>query len=287
MGLVQFNKDTEWVGIPAISELRQKQIQSMICNWEQDMRLSMGVVNNTVYYMLLDALGAVKQHPAYKHKVKQAFKNVEKEYAQYENTLRLGIDGDFFNINEAVKGMFKDGTTRADFFDWWQGLGGAGYTKIKVQANVIRNKLTLSMQRRGFSNPELLSFLVLARFGFDYALNFYDTMLSVLLDAAPEINRKLLNQGYEVFSLQKVAQAYSKAVQLLPESTTLPLEESEQRNLEFSIEEFAVKMGNISWISECLIQSGKDFKELFTKDGYKKYMTRVRGWRDNLQSEAI
>ena len=261
-------------------EKRRMEIMEALHARSSMVKLNLGVLNNTTYYYLLDALNQAETLPEYKHNIKKNFNLVKEAYDRYENKLKHG-EGitvgynvnkakwfytpgmKFFDVKYVKKDEFVDGITNEQYFEYWQSLG-VGYKKIKRQADAYRNKVIKILHSHGEVNAEAYSWIYLAKAMMHLCGVIFDDIISESFKDIPEIDKNTIRRMFKGFSLEDVEAAYSKAIKTLQSSKEIKIvfTQEEDEEIGFVLQKLEQKMTSEDFLCSTAKCSLRDYREL-------------------------
>lgn len=247
-------------------------------------KLSLGIAVNTTFYMMLNALDALKKHPNYKHKVKADFNRALKAYKDYERALRTGSTRfpRFFNVADfSSTSPFKADMTNGEYFDLWQGLGGSGYDLCKNEINVLKHKYYLILERRGDKYPDAGAYALAVVAAFRNAKHIYEATLQSVHKAIPEISMECL-EGYifKPFDVRYIAKAWEVAVwNMYGNAEEWQISDFEDKNLTMALAALEQKWASPDFMMKAESDTIRDYNELV--GGKRKANVLIKELNDN------
>lgn len=228
-------------------------------------KIHCGVANNCCYVLMGNAFDLLKQHPRYKEKTKLAFKQVAKDWEEYERALLYAEFNRMFHVADMAESVRKKygELTDKEYFEYWQGLGGAGYVKTQDQINVLRHKYRLALSSLNVPHEEILSYLLMT----DACLRAADKVYQNIIDEAKELSGVPLNVIQKVFSrfrLTKVTECFEKAMMRLdPMIFEYDIDDFLSTNIDMALAQLEEKWQDTDYIMESAKTATKDFVEIF------------------------
>lgn len=241
-------------------------------------KTAVGAPNNAAWLVCLDAHDKIKQHPAYKHEVKNAYKAAFDEFKAYERRLLHAEKNRLFRLSDLSKerrAMFGDISDR-DYYDMWAGAGFSAYDQTHDIITSLWNKYRLSLIQHGVGNADLLAWPMAALCCLELAVKFYRAGIEGA-EIEWKLPQRILTTIFGQLSLQPVAVAWRRALTMTnPAVMDYDLEEIEERNITLGIQQLEERWSSSDVIIGSTYLSVKEWRENFaSKAKHKAAMRRI------------
>lgn len=246
-------------------------------------KLVCGVGNSTAHLVMLNAHAEVKKHPAYKQKVKKAYKEAIAEMDAYRRGLMHPTGVRFFHLAdlpEQSRKKFAANATDAEYFAFWEASGAQAYERTKPFITSLRNKYRVSLVRHNTPHADILAYAMTAAAALNGAQDLYKRALDDCLYYG--LNKEFLEYLFKPFSLERVCKAWERALFLTePHTDTYDLDEVEERNIAMGLNQLRDEWINPNHLYGSTIANIEDYGEIFASKGQQK--KSIRNMKELLQ----
>lgn len=242
------------------------------------MKLSCGVGNNAAWLVCLEANDHLKRCSLYRRSTKggyrigSGFKKALKMYKAYERNLIYTSESRLFHVADmpaATRKIYGDITDR-DYYDMWSSIGCRVYSDTKPYITSLWNKYRKILEAHGNKEPEAVAWAFTALACLKLACNIYDATLKSCAEET-NISKKLLSKIFSQLSLREIAKVWESATdELAPEFVGKQLDEIEEKNLNFGLEQLLEAWTDPHSIFSATKTNIADFSEVFRTDGEMK-----------------
>jgi len=244
-------------------------------------KLMTSVGNNVAYFVMLDAYDHAKRHYRFFQSVKGGgrvswhFKKAVEAYKDYESRLLRATENRMFHVDDIAderRRMFGN-ISDEQYMEFWKGVGGVAYQRVKPFITSLQNKYRLPLSRRGIRDAERTAWVLTASAVLDIA----GVILEYTYKDCDEMNipRAVANAVFGQFSLKKVLDMWETAVYMMePSLETMELDPIENRNIEIGIEQLLEKLVSPDIIYSSALGSIEDYDEIFATKGFQKKVIR-------------
>lgn len=232
-----------------------------------------GIANNCAYLCVLDAMDELTAHPRYKHKLKKRFTDIIEMLKMYEMRLRAGQLFQVKDVIEEQKSNLKESLTNADYFSYWQGLGGAAYILTTDQRNVFLYKAAKAFRAHGVEYADLYAKLLLASKMLYIACDCYKQCIQqALKDYA--IHEKWSDECFKPLNLNAIFQKFYETATELMTPDMVVFDGVEDKNIMLASKQLYDKFQSNDFLNDCVINCVKDFDEVFRSKRAKNKIIR-------------
>lgn len=249
-------------------------------------KLICGVANNAAALIMLDANDKMKEHPNYRQRVKMLYKHALDKRKELERNLLYTRMNRFFHLEDMtdetrkIYGKISD----AEYFEFWQGMGGRAYTDTRPMVTSLWNKYRLSLIKHNIKYPEIFAWSMVAMAALELACKMYESSVrSVANDHKLPVDA--LNQVFGGFNLRPVADLWRKALEATdPKTNDYELDEMESRNIQFGLIQLEEAWSDPNGIFDMAAGATEDFEEVFrTKGEWKKALRTIKESKQRLE----
>lgn len=264
-----------------------EQMARQMANAASSVKLVTGVANNAAVLVMLYAHDKIKQHPRYKHKVKQAFRQALKTREDYERQLLHTQTNRFFHVDDMIpssRKVYGADFTDQQYFEFWQSLGGPIYNKSWPFITSLWNKYRLSLINHHIEHPELLAWPMVAMSCLELARKLYQRVLDEAIEEY-KFSRRLVERTFKDFDIDPVVKAWHKALSLL-ENTSYQLEPTEDKNIEMGLLQILDIWANPENFYDSTMEVIPAYDDIFrTKGEMKKALRNISEVREAVVEE--
>lgn len=242
----------------------EKQERGQLCG--AYFKTIMCACNSSAHFVMNHAHDLVKHHPAYKGKVKYAFKLANEAMVRYRRGLIASTSPRFFHIEDFpphVRQRFAPNATDTDYYDYWEAIGAQGYEKAKPFIFSMQNKYKKSLDAHKVNNADVVAWLFTAMAVLSTAVNIYESAVRKSIGAFG-LSRKLVEANFYKFSLKGVCDAWSKALHTINLVERYQLDEVEDRDIEQGLIQLAQIWINPDVVFGAAAEATADFPEIFS-----------------------
>lgn len=241
-------------------------------------KLVCGVGNNAAWAVCMEAMDHVKQHPRYRHTVKQRFWEAMEAFKRYESALIYPGQGvRFFDINDmppAVRKKYGADISDRDYYELWAGVGCAAYKETRLMVTSLQNKFRLSLLKHGVAQPDIVGWAMAAETCLALATVMYGGVMADIEGQMPGYVMTL-RDIFSPFSLEHIHSLWQRAlIALCPEADGYALEDGERRNIELGVEQLQEAWDNVDCIYESTAKAVTQFDDIFRTPGEMKKALR-------------
>lgn len=245
----------------------------------------LGVCNNATFLYVVEALEALQGHPRYKGRVRHLFENARKEFKRYEGNLLYADKNRFFHVDdmpEHVRKMYGEDFTDRDFFEYWQGLGGAAYMKTRTLITRLANVYKNSFVRNRIEQPEIMASALAA----DSLFGVCESLFKYSVKEASHqfgLPHDWCLKVFRPFSLKQVSETWRFALLTLEPSIAEKLTtDLEEKNIEHGILDLVDAWSDPTILYDSMSNATDDFAELFRN---KKEFRNVKAENNTVKHE--
>lgn len=236
----------------------------------------MGVANNVAQVAMMNSRDDLVQHPAYRHRVKQAFNEAFRSFDEYEKRLLNPSGVRYFHVDDMppeTRKRYGEITDR-EYYEYWQNVGWSVYSKHRTFITALDNKFKLSLQKHGVPHAELLCRAMTTEQLLNIACQRYVGVTKVV-HKETGLPQDKLDFIFGCFSLKGVHQRWAKALTMIVPN--FPLDAIEEKNIRDSIEQLYNIISDIPEMYDGIEKSTEDYEEVFrTKGEWKKQLRQIR-----------
>ncbi len=265
------------------TQLSESQYNEMALAFTQAAALvktTVGVGNNAAWMACLDAFDHIRQHPAYRHKVKAAYKKAFEALKAYERDLVCASSFRFFHVDDMspeVRKVYGDITDR-EYYDFWAAFGHTAYADNYPFYSCLVNKLRLAYLHNNVPYADILAWSKAARWCLGMAGNIYQSAIRRCAEAEEWRHIGVTHKGWEKvfasFDISHVAHLWDNAHQLLAGHIRVHLSEAERRNIEMGYQQLMEKWLDEETLFGSRIKTCDDYAEVFRTNGERKKAQR-------------
>jgi hypothetical protein len=235
-----------------------------------------GVSNNATWLLVRYAHDQAKKSRRYNGKVKKLFKQALEEFHHYEHNLIYARENRMFHLDDlepSVRRKYGDITDR-EYYDFWASTGSQAYQQSKPLITSLWNKYRVSLVKHDVKDAEHVAWVMTAQAAIDLSLAMYESAMKEC-ETGMNLHRKLLDGIFGQFSLKTVSKDWMRALMLLaPETNNYQLDSTEERNIEFGLEQLME-----AWLNPELLYSSAsgavdEYDEIFATKGFVKKVQR-------------
>lgn len=243
-------------------------------------KMCMGIYINASMYMAMNANDSIKKHPLYKHKVKAAFRRIETVFKDFENTLRYGTVNSvelFKREHLANSDVFKEGFTNGEYYEFWQALGGAGYTLSIKEIENVRKAYYDILVATETPYPEICKDLLTTIALLTNTKDIFNESIEQVKKSITRLDNDDIDYLYGILDISKWLNAWKYAVALVFDFDSLKISDHDYKQLCKALSAIKVKWTNLKWIEKVEKQTMKDYQNFFrSEDIYKSIKTEIK-----------
>lgn len=237
-----------------------------------------GVGNNAAWAVCLEAMDHLKQHPRFRHTVKQRFKEAMEAFKQYESALIYpGRGVRYFDIDDmppSVRKKYGGDISDRDYYELWAGVGCAAYKQTRPMVTSLQNKFRLSLQKHGVAQPDIIGWAMAAETCLALATVMYGGVMADIEEQMPTYITTL-RTIFSPFSIEHIHSLWQRAlIAICPEADGYALEDGERRNIELGVEQLQDAWDNIDTIYSSTAKAVTQFDDIFRTPGEMKKALR-------------
>lgn len=243
-------------------------------------KTTVGVGNNAAWMACLDAFDRIRQHPAYRHKVKAAYKKCFDALKAYERELVHARTNRYFHLDDMTpetRKIYGDITDR-DYYDFWAAFGYQAYSDNYPFYTCLVNKLRLAYLGHGDPHPDILAWSTAAGLCLDMAGEIYQSCIRKCSESEEWKHIGIPRSGWEyvfrTFDISHVARLWTEAHRLLSGKHEFDLEPTEKRNIEIGYQQLMEKWLDADTLFGSRIKTCEDYSEVFRTNGEMKKAQR-------------
>lgn len=256
---------------------RFEQIVRQMANAASSVKLVTGAANNAAILVMLDAHDKIKQHPRYRHQVKQAFKQALKTREDYERQLLHTQTNRFFHVDDMIptsRKVYGADFTDRQYFEFWQSIGSPIYTKSWPFITSLWNKYRLSLINHNIQHADLLAWPMVAMSCLELAQKLYHHVIEEVIEDY-KFPRRVVERTFKDFDIGPVGKAWYKALSLI-ENTSYKLDSTEDKNIENGLVQLLEIWSNPENYYDATMNTIHEYDEIFrTKGEMKKAMRNI------------
>lgn len=246
-------------------------------------KLVCGVGNSAAHLVMLNAHDKIKQHPAYKQRVKKAYREAMSEMDAYRRGLMHPTGVRFFHLNDLPaesRKKFAADATDAEYFAFWEASGAQAYERTKPFITSLWNKYRVSLVRHDTPHADLLAHAMTAAAALNGAQDLYRRAIDDCMYYG--LTREFLEMLFSPFSLKRVCKAWERALFMTePHTDTYDLDEIEERNIAMGLNQLRDEWINPEHLYGSTIANIEDYGEIFASKGQQK--KSIRNMKELLQ----
>ena len=259
-----------------IKKITKEELADKLGHLAGVLKLVCGVANNAALLVVLDAHDKVRQHPAYRHKVKHLYNHAIQTYRKQENEMLYNRINRMFHLADMPENIRKKygDITDSEYFAYWQGLGAKAYTDYYHWITSLQNKFRLSFQSHGVEQYDIMAWVMTAQSCLELACTMYEEILK-----SSNLPKKVLDYVFGQFSMRRIADIWYQAMVLTePQTVAYDLEPVEERNIAMGIRQLQDAWSDPKLIYGSAFDATIDFNEIFrTKGENKKALREIQG----------
>lgn len=259
--------------------------EQLIINGASMVKFVVGIGNNAAWSAMLEAHDHAKQCKRYRQQVKRAFKDALDTFHAYERELLSPYGIRFFHVADMPPEKRKKygNITDEQYYEYWRNTGAQAYTNTRDIITSLVNKYRKSLQAHNVNDAEHVAWVMMAQAALEMAVEIYNTAVEKVSEGT-QVPTSILHRNFRVFRLDRLAASWRKALALLsPESEDYDLDEQEERDIIFGLEQLEEAWASIDNMFDSTIKTVADYEEIFrTKGENKKAQRQLAEMRDNI-----
>ncbi len=237
-----------------------------------------GVGNNAAWMACLDAFDHIRQHPAYRHKVKATYKQAFEELKAYERRLVFATSNRFFHLDDMSPETRKvyGNITDQEYYDFWAAFGYAAYADTMPLYTSLVNKFRLAYVNNNVPHPDILAWSTAAGYCLDIAVDIYNTAIQSCVENWKHLGlpAKAWEKLFASFNISKVVKTWEKAHFLLVGNVKIYVDEMLGRNIELARKQLMEKWLDEDTLFGARLKTSEDYAEVFRTKGELKKVQR-------------
>ena len=269
--------------------MTREELQAKLQMAAAQVKLATGIGNNAAWAACLEAHDHIKQHCAYRHLVKRAYKAALDEFHDYERRLIHAQQNRMFHMadmSEKTRKIYGNITDR-EYYDFWAATGDNAYHDSRPLVTSLVNKYRLSLVKHDVRQSDLLAWPMAALACLELARQIYKVTLQVVIDTY-NLPRPIVDEVFKQFSLHRVTACWKTALMMTdPKATEYPLDTLEERNIALGIEQLQDAWVDTSKHLTATAKTMINYEEVFrTKGEMKKAIRVIEDLRDEIYNDG-
>ena len=238
-------------------------------------KLVCGVANNAAWMVMLDGYDHARRCRRYGFAVKKAFKQAMAEWDSYEHGLLFATHNRMFRVADMVDGSASTYTKMTDreYYDFWVSTGCSAYEKTRPLITSLWNKHRLALINHGIGEAEHVAWVLTAHATLELAVVQHEKVITDCINDL-RIPHAVMREVFGQFSLQRVLEAWRRAMLMLAPELKVQLTSSEMRNIDLGLIQLADAWMADETLYGSTISSIEDYGELFRSRGMQKKAIR-------------
>lgn len=237
-----------------------------------------GIANNAAWAATLEAHDHVKNHPRYRFNVKRAFREAIDLFRRRELQIVHDEKNRLFHLADLLpesRRRYGD-ITDSDYYEYWCSSGQTAYYQKRAWATAVRNKFRLTLERHGVPYADDASWAMMADACLRMAQARYANVTNFCVEEW-QVPRALVDDIFGLLNMEAVADKWDAALTLLvPETANYKLEESEQRNIQLSLDQLMEQWTSVVTITDSLHETIQERDDIFrSKKEQRKALIEV------------
>ena len=262
--------------------MTREELQAKLQMAAAQVKLATGIGNNAAWAACLEAHDHIKQHRAYHHLVKRAYKAALEEFHDYERRLIHAQQNRMFHVadmSEQTRKIYGNITDR-EYYDFWAATGDNAYHDSRPLVTSL-----LSLVKHDVRQADLLAWPMGALACLELARQIYEVTLQVVIDTH-NMPRSIVDEVFGQFSLSRVKACWQTALMMTdPQATQYPLDTLEERNIALGIEQLQDAWVDTSEHLNATVKTMLNYDEVFrTKGEMKKAIREIEDLRDEIDN---
>lgn len=249
-----------------------------------------GVANNAAVNIMFDCFSEINgnatdpktgqrkpAHPRYHHQVKQAYLKAIDEYHQYERRLIYATKNRLFHVADLTpesRKMFGENITDKDYFEFWKGMGAEAHQISRPLVTSLWNKYRLSLIHHQMPYAEHTAWPMVAMACLSLAVSIYNTAVDKAVTNINYPRQDKISAIFADLSLQRVLDAWKKALLMTEPKATYKLEPIEDMNIQNGLMQLTETWSNPQLMYDSMSSGVEDFDDIFRTKGYMKKALR-------------
>ena len=249
-----------------------------------------GVANNAAVNIMFDCFSEINgnatdpktgqrkpAHPRYHHQVKQAYLKAIDEYHQYEHRLIHATKNRLFHVADLTpesRKMFGENITDKDYFEFWKGMGAEAHQISRPLVTSLHNKYRLSLINHNMPYAEQTAWAMVAMACLSLAVSIYNTAVDKSVTNIIYPRQDKLWAIFADLSLQRVLDAWKRALMLTEPKATYKLEPIEDKNIQDGLMQLTETWSNPELLYDSMQSGVEDYDDIFRTKGYMKKALR-------------
>lgn len=241
-------------------------------------KIVVGVANGVAMISVGNSLDRVKKSRYFRHRIKSAWREVEKVRMQYRSALIYPPAGEmrFFHVDDMPENTRRryGNISDADYFEFWECTGEQCYAENEAFISSLANKYRKSFLSHGVPDAELKGHLASTAALLNISITAFKWSVKDVA-AAYGLPEKWLYDIYKPFCLQPVFDKWTNALDLTsPETDNYDLDEIEERDIAYGIDTLEIRIINPKKIFESIGFTAGQFGDLYATKGQMKKTQR-------------
>lgn len=231
-----------------------------------------GIGNNSAWAACLEALDHIRQHPRYKHRVKQAYKTVLAEFSSYERNLLFARYNRLFCIKDMTEDTRKryGNISDREYYDYWAAGGATIYANKRKWFTNLWNKYRLYLIAHNIEHPDIVAWALAAGMALKLAIDIYEQCV-IEMSNELKINKIIFEKAFGRLYIASISKAWDDATLLLePRIQDPQYSELEQKNIQHGINQLQDEWTSMRNVSKAISDTTEAFDEIFRTKGEQK-----------------
>ena len=265
------------------TELSREEMAKRVSKSSALIKMMCGIGNNAAWACCLEAMDQLRQHPNFRHKVKQGFNAAMEGFKAYERCLVYATENRLFHLDDLTPEYRKryGNISDREYYEYWCSTGATAYSQKRVWALNLWNKYRLSLIRHKVPNEELVAWGMTADAALRLAQCIYENNIKVCA-CDYEVPRLLLEVIFGGLNVKRIADKWDAALMMLePLTDTYELEDIEQKNIQLGLDQLMEEWTSMATAVDALTETTEAYDDVFrTKGEQKKALRQIAEMRD-------
>jgi hypothetical protein len=231
-----------------------------------------GIGNNSAWAACMEALDHIRQHPRYKHRVKQAYKTVLAEFSSYERNLLFARYNRLFCIKDMTEDTRKryGNISDREYYDYWAAGGATIYANKRKWFTNLCNKYRLYLIAHNIEHPDIVAWALAAGMALKLAMDIYEQCV-IEMSNELKINKIIFEKAFGRLYIASISKEWDDATLLLePRIQDPQYSELEQKNIQHGINQLQDEWTSMRNVSKAISDTTEAFDEIFRTKGEQK-----------------
>lgn len=265
------------------SELSREEMAVRVGKSSALIKMMCGIGNNAAWACCLETMDQLRQHPNFRHRVKQGFKAALEEFKAYERRLVYATENRLFHLDDLTPDYRKryGNISDREYYEYWCSTGATAYSQKRMWAMNLWNKYRLSLIRHKVPNEGIVAWGMTADAALRLAQCIYENNIKVCA-CDYEVPTPLLEVIFGGLNVKRVADKWDAALMLLePLTDTYELEDIEQKNIQLGLDQLMEEWTSMATAVDALTETTEAYDDVFrTKGEQKKALRQIAEMRD-------